>query len=246
MSADHYRVLLDFDALMDTRLATLASIDESLANEVGQTEEYYNRYSDKLSQINEQIDDKVFADRYLKRNKDILQYCLSTDVLQLITLGFNSMMPSIHRGIIPKDVRVVINFYPYRLSKTEMRLIEDMVLQHLPYEVSVESIYLDIYNLTPSNLALNYKEWYTYDIEGWVDLHQKVLLSRPITSVNVILPKLSTSGNDPLAESFDVDPFSARELLFKPYINLNYIDLKYFTYNHKFVEHLKKVGFLEE
>lgn len=243
MNNESYRVLVDIDALLDTRLATLATIDPDLANEVGQSTKYLDRYSDYLSQIDERVNDEIFKDRYIKRNKDVLKYALSTDILQMISLGFRTMLPEVYRGIVPKDVRLCINVYPYRLTPDEMRLIGDTVMFHLPYEVEVDVIYTDLYNLSPLQVSNKYKEWYTYNIEPWLAIHQTSLLQSPMTSVNIILPKLSTSGNDPLAESFDIDVFSARELLFKTYLNLNFLELRFFTYNHGLTEHLSDSGF---
>lgn len=243
---DSYKILVELDALLDTRLATLASIDIELADEIGSSVEYYTRYSDVMSQVDGRVDDKVFADRYLKRNVDILQNALMTDVVHLIAMGLESMMDKVHRGILPKDVRVHINYYPYKLDKHVRELMEAAVLNHIPYEVAVEMVHIDLYNLTPNTVRAKYKEMYVYDIEPWLEIHKNNVLEKPMTEVQIVLPKLSTSGNDPKADSFDMEPFMARELLFKPYLSLNYIDLGYFTYNHGFTEHIRNSGFYDK
>lgn len=242
---DSYKILVELDALLDTRLGTLASIDIDIANEIGQSEKYYNRYSDVMSQIDSRIDDKVFRDRYLKRNVSVLQNSLMTDVIHLVCIGLESMMDNVHRGILPKDVRVHINTYPYKIERNLKDLLEAAVLNHIPYEVAVSTVSIDYYNLTPGNLKANYRELYIYDIEPWIEIHKNTILDSPMTDIQIVLPKLSTSGNDPTADSFDMEPFLARELLFKPYLSLNYIDLKYFTYNHGFTEHIRKSGFYD-
>lgn len=242
---ENYKVLVDLDAILDTRLATLATVDETIANDIGQSEAYLNRYCDNFSVLDPKVDDGVFKDRYLKRNADILKYALMTDVLHLLCIGFNDMLPSIQRGISPKDTVLDVNIYPYVLDSRTKELIEAAILHHIPFEIEVKLVYIDMYNLSPTYLKTAYKEWYVYNIEPWLALHQDELLKRPITSLQVVLPKLSTSGNDPKAESFDMDPFKARELLFKPIINLNYIDLRFFTYNHGFTEYIRGSGFFE-
>lgn len=242
---ESYKVLADLDAILDTRLATLATVNEDVANELGQSEKYFNRYSDYFSQLDTQIDDKVYRDRYLKRNSSILKYALMTDVIHLLCMGFHDMIPSIQRGISPKDTVLEINIYPYVLDERTKELIEAAILHHIPYEITVRLVYIDMHSLSPSYLKGTYDEWYTYDIEPWLVMHQEALLKKPITSVQIVLPKLSTSGNDPQAESFDIDPFKARELLFKTTLSLNYIDLKFFTYNHGFTEYIRKSGFFE-
>lgn len=241
--ADSYRILVDLDALLDTRLATLATMDVELANKVGQSLEYYNRYSDDLSLIDPNVNSNEFKDRYLKRNETILSYALMTDVLHLVCLGLQSMLDNIQRGISPRDTRVEINTAEYRLSQSQRKYIEAAVLHHIPFEVDVKLVSLGLYNLNPAYLRTNYKEWYTYNIEPWLVIHEQDILAKPSTEVQIVLPKLSTSGNDPLAESFEIDPWLARELLFKPHLSLNYVDLRFFTYNHQFSEHLIKTGF---
>lgn len=240
--SESYKILVDLDALLDTRLATLASIDVELANTVGQSEAYYHRFTDKLSLIDERIDDDLFGDRYLKRQEGILDYALATDVVHLISMGLNDMMPNVYRGIVPKDVRLIVNTYPYRIPQSRRDSLQAAILHHIPYEVTVEMVHIGTPNLTPATLGGTYDEWYVYNIEPWLAMHTNALLTRPVTKMNIILPKLSTSGNDPQAESFDVEPFKARELLFKPYMNLNYVDLKFFSYNHAFALHLKEKG----
>lgn len=240
-----YKVLVDLDAILDTRLATLASIDMDIANEVGQSPAYLNRYCDYLSKVDKRIDDKHFRDRYLKRNASILPFSLMTDVIHLLCIGFKDMLPAIYRGISPKDTSLEVNTYPYKLDEKTKQLIEAAILYHIPYEIAVKMVYIDNYALTPQLLRSTYQEWYTYDIEPWIVIHTEAILARPFTKVQIVLPKLSTSGNDPQAESFGIDPFKARELLFKPSMSLNYIDLKFFTYNHEFTDYLHQSGFFD-
>lgn len=246
MSRENYRVLVELDAILDTRLATLGTIDVDLANDLGQSEAYFNRYCDNFSLLDARADDDVFKKRYLHRTAEILQYALMTDVLHLLCIGFNDMLPSIERGISPKDTALEVNMYPYVLDARTKELIEAAILHHIPYEIPVRLVYIDMYQLSPRYLADSYDEWYLYNIEPWLAVHQEEILRRPITKVQIVLPKLSTSGNDPLAESFDMEPFKARELIFKPMMSLNYIDLKYFSYNHGFTEYVRSSGFFDK
>ena len=240
MSTEVYRVLVDLDALMDTRLAVLASIDRDIANEIGLNPLYIERTSDQFSKLHSGICDVTYRDRYLKRTADIVPDMMMTDLVFIIAHGFLRMSEAIHRGISPAKNELVINTHPYKLTDTVIQYLITGVQAHLPEYVTVRQVDHSPWSLHSKAMTDTYNEWYTYDLEGWMGIQQADIVKRPLGKFPILSPRISTSGQDMVSEKFDIDPWYARELVLAECFQAHFIAPVFFSYNHGFVEHVAK------
>lgn len=230
MQRDGYKVLVDLDAILDTRLGALGVVDQEIALDIGQSRGYATRETDKFSDIDKRLDDAKYKDVYLKRGMDVLKMSIMTDIPYQIGIGVRELIPQLDNGLIQGSIEVHINTYPFKLSSEISRLIAQGVKKYIPDPVSVSSVYIDLYSLTPKKMSMKYDEWFAYDIDQWMDFHKGEIIAGVMKNMLVTLPRLSTTGVMP--EDSEMDPFSAKELVFSSFFKCVCIHGCYYSYNH--------------
>lgn len=225
-----YSILVDLDAILDTRLGTLGVLDEGIGKKMSLSRLYVERETDVFSKIDPNVDDSKYNDLYLKRNENTLRLSVMTDIPYQLGIGLRSLIPQVNNGLIDGNIEIVINTYPYKLSSDIKRLIARGVKMYIEDPVRVVSKYIDVYALTPNSIKDTYDEWYAYDIDQWLAIHQTEILTCKMKKVMITLPRISTSGQMP--DNPEVDPFSAKELVFSSFFKLVHINASYYTYNH--------------
>lgn len=234
MERDGYKVLVDLDTILDTRLGTVGLLDLDIGQSLATNRDYVSRETDMLSKIDPRIDDKLFRDRYLKRNEMTLSKSVMTDIPYHLGLGMEELVKSNDIGLIKGAVEIHINVYPYVLTEDVRRLISLGLKQYIPDPVRVSTVYTDPYGLSPGVLKSKYDEWYAYDIDQWLGIHQDKILTSILKSFIITLPRLSTTGVIP--EDVDIDPWSAKELVFSEFFRMVHINASYYTYNYEMTE----------
>lgn len=234
MERNGYKVLVDLDTILDTRLGTLGTIDLSVAQDIAISRAYVTRESDVMSEVDARVDDQVYRDRYLKRNETTLAKSVMTDIPYQLGLGMEELVKSSDIGLIKGTIEIHLNVYPFKLSSDVRRLIASGLKQYIPDPVRVIAVDLDPYSLTPGLIKSKYDEWYAYDIDQWVSIHQDKILTRMLKSVIITLPRLSTTGTVPV--NADIDPWSAKELVFSEFFRMVHINASYYTYNYEMTE----------
>lgn len=122
-----HNLYLNFDSLYDTRLGTVALIDDAIAEQLINDDNYRIRISDEFSYIVPGWDDKLFAAEYAKRDIATLLLAPMTELL----MQFNKVIEeasSSYAVILGEEVErpvVYVNIHPYVLTEAE---IEDFRL----------------------------------------------------------------------------------------------------------------------
>ena len=230
MQRDGYKVLVDLDAILDTRLGALGIVDQEVALEIGQSRNYVTRETDKFSDLDKRIDDVAYRDVYLKRGHDVLKMSIMTDIPYQVGIGVRGIIPHLDSGLIKGQIEIHINTYPLKLSNEISGLIAQGVKKYIPDPVMVSCVHIDLYSLTPKKMSSKYDEWFAYDIDQWMDFHKGEILSGVMKHMVVTLPRLSTTGLMP--EDEEMDPFSAKELIFSSFFKCVCIHGCYYSYNH--------------
>lgn len=234
MTMSPYRVLVGLDEILDTRFGTLSKIDLLAARELVKKKEYSTRVFDLFESMDARFSDKVFKDLYLKRNEETLSRSLMTDIPLIVGVGLKEVSPMFERGILEGNIEVVVNTYPYVLEDSVHKLLEAALSSFVPVDADIKIIHQDLYKLTPGVLGGVYKEWYCYDLEPWLQIHQKELLSSPMVNTKVVLAKIATSGQMPEVDDEVRCPFRARELIMRQWMDIHYIDVSAFSVNPEF------------
>ena len=186
----------ELDAWFDTTIATLGVIDSRRAIELVQSKHYTYRLFNEF----DGIDPEVFQDRWAKRDREILELAQVTRVPGLFGDFIQRSRVSDHTTPFQNDLELVMNFYPYKLNKEEVRIICQRIIDSFPVPFKIRPVFLDVTQVNPlyirrhiDVLALyTFNEWLTHHItnEDFVKypcyekmLHAPLLFPRKITGM---------------------------------------------------------------
>lgn len=190
----NYKVLVDLDSLLDTRLSLLFDMctNSDELTELLHTGKYQNRTTDdfKLS-----CTDEVFADKYINRTKDLLTNATITSVVGFIENYINNTVAS----ELPDEVihtTVVVNTHPYDLDDDEHVNIILAMATKTHNNTDVTTIHKSPRELTPEYLSKNATVLIMYNFTHWLETHcvSGALMKTPLPGLETIVPLLLTGA----------------------------------------------------
>lgn len=190
------RLMVELDALQDTRIATLAILNPSYASKV-LSGNYTRRHSDEFHLDAPGLTEEAYKEAYAKRDVTTLQNSLPTPVVFLLS----DTVKDIERDIIIghpvyNDVVVDVNTYPYQLTAEEQYLIADAVKENSSLVCKVQCVYIPYKTLTTEYIRnaeygaliiYNFRQWLYESLEGYSDKPNGV------PDVSLIVPALLDS-----------------------------------------------------
>lgn len=229
------KILVTLDALLDTRIGTIAEFDQELAFHILTNENYHGReYDGFLSYPH-----NAFKARYKDRTEETLKHSTLTGMnflLQHITnlISLDASKQPFHSG-----PEVIINFYPYQLDKEIEDRIKAAINMRMPL-VPISSINLSDENLTTEYIKENITLFISYDITHWLELNLEKLIKNPLNDLTIYTPKIyhsDLSTTEKLKELEEAennlgDPLDVLQLMLKRLFNFVMIDVKYFSIFH--------------
>lgn len=162
-------LLIELDAILDTRKGTVAKLYPEVAEDLLYNVGYRKRLSDQLHLIDPRIDEKEYVFAYLKRDIETLDHSKAS----MITSYVNQLIRKIQMiidGNNPyiKEVNVVVNYYPYKLSEEEQHLICSGVSSVMNLDRPVDMVYLEPKEITLDFLReSNIFTYVLYDFDLW-------------------------------------------------------------------------------
>lgn len=216
-------IYVELDALFDTRLACLAKYDDvTLAKAL-------INYTDRKIDDFTGVEYSLFKRDYDNRTKLILKDAGITNTLFFIndfikkTIKLNYATP--HK-LKPK---VIVNTYPYLLSKDETSVIVDSVFLIGDQLADVEVVHMSYEELTPSYLNSQISIMLVYEYYKWLEAQSlnNNLRKTSCPEVTMISPKIYFKPN---TDNVDGDPFAAMEELARPFINLKLMPIGLFCH----------------
>lgn len=215
-------IYIDFDALFDTRITLLSSINEDIAVKV-----FNNDYDRRTSDIFDIIPYSVFNTYYENRNKNILLYSLPTfiyKVLETITLDFYSNLKN-------KEVELqtlYVNTFPYTFNQEELDRFK-ITFENYIKNVTVEFISHSDYDLTPAILD-SYKIGNIVKYNGidWLEQQNRLLniVDNPMLNKNLYVPALI---NFKLNTKVTKEIFKTISKSLGIFINVHFTDIIYWN-----------------
>lgn len=215
-------IYIDFDALFDTRITLLSSINEDIAVKV-----FNNDYDRRTSDIFDIIPYSVFNTYYENRNKNILLYSLPTfiyKVLETITLDFYSNLKN-------KEVELqtlYVNTFPYTFNQEELDRFK-VTFENYIKNVTVEFISHSDYDLTPAILD-SYKIGNIVKYNGidWLEQQNRLLniVDNPMLNKNLYVPALI---NFKLNTKVTKEIFKTISKSLGIFINVHFTDIIYWN-----------------
>lgn len=227
------KILVDLDAILDTRLAMANRIEPGLAIKLLGTN-WDERTTDKLIWETGNISEVDYKQAYGRRTYDILPESFATPILKYITAIFHDEMSSLDIEKGDMDFTLVVNIFPYYLSKDEVDEIAHTVKVATNLIATVELDSMDPRTLTSDYLTgASYTHYVTFEIIRWLKDHHRQVVLNPAPRLTVIGPmvrehELTSLTAEEVELSGVITPWEAQEQTFSMYLMLRFIGMEFF------------------
>lgn len=234
-------LLFSLDLLLDTRLATLSSIDSAIAASIMSDPEKHKKYR---TRINDQftsfgLEKDQFSTAYRKRNVDTLKKSRPTRLLfEMSTIGQQLIKKSLMEPHNVEDIEFHINFYPYyELTEHEREAIIGAVKSRIQDVILIKGVYVPEKKITSNYIQssgltglffYDFSEWANAQYGPHVPTHE--IMQMPSMSVYTTVSFNDLVGlkdviefkND---EGQSCDPIMGLHGMFAPYFYLESLDM---------------------
>lgn len=225
------RILVDMDALLDTRLGVLMQMDHG---ETALTLGYRTRTSDRWAEMGLTVDQADYDRRYQARDVMTLAASRPTNVAYLLNQITEYLSQLRLNAPMYETCEVIINTYPYHLDDETQKAICLSVGSWISMESSVSCIRRSAREVSPSWLLENAEGYVVYDFNHWLTQNEKALGSTRLPRNLILAPSLywnETPESDQVEvdELGKVNPFAALELALVEYLGLHFQPVAYFS-----------------
>lgn len=230
-------LLVELDALQDTRLGTIALLDPEAACRLVLDERYYKRTTDDFSSMCD-ITRERFREAYLKRDVETLKHSRLTTAIGLVRAACTALENRIHDTPYVEDISIDINMWPYKLSSTEAEEIATAVGIHVGLPEVIHAVNIPMVELTPVFCRASYTGMIMYHLNDWLGLQAELFKQMQLPRVTVVAPELFHDKElQPSDYDSDADlkpykqmsPFRLTELAFTEWIGMELVPAEVFS-----------------
>lgn len=235
-------ILAELDVLLDTRMGTLATIDEKLIS-LAIKNGYHNRLTDTWSYLNLNVDQDDYKKRYDDRGLEVLSMSKPTAILEAVNLMLNKLAQRAINTPLNGIPELHVNTYPYLFEEHVKEQIINAVMYYLPMDIEVKTTYISPDDLTPDVIRKEFSGIIMYDFDTWLKLNQKRIGKTKLHDITFIVPALHYNGVIPtsselqeVAKELNLDKatsnttFAAVEASLIEFIHLIMVDVKNFSF----------------
>ena len=221
----------EIDAILDTRLGTLAKMGRSIALEV-----LKGNYLDRVHDCFPGVDNKLFKETYDKRDKETIALSMATPVMKIMgefcldTIQGNNSSPFVKQPVI------TINEYPYVLTDKERNLILTAAKIRTKNLAEIKFVNMSPAQITPRFLKKDVSIFAIYDYITWLDTQaeNKVFSKESCPTVVMLTPfmpaSINKNGEELSKVEFKLEEWQKHmEMLARPFIDLQLISPKAFS-----------------
>lgn len=185
MSQKSQRVLIQLDALLDTRVGTAYRMGAKDIDWVS----YFDRTHSKVWEFFG-LEEEAFKQTYLKRNLETLELSMATELYRQLSYVMRNKLVLATGSPLHERPEIVINYWPYNLSSATVELFKQAVVETLSdiARMRVNAVYVAPERLTPKYLKDNYTDYVLYDLSEWLELAGPHFADCPIPDVAVCYP----------------------------------------------------------
>lgn len=212
-------VLVELDALLDTRIATVARLYPQQAAKL-LNQHYRNRPSDQFKILIPELDEDAYASAYAGRDTDTLAAARPTDMVIILSDIVDDLVTQIATGSpLVNSLSVEVNTYPYKLTSEEMDELSKAVSELTGIVVPVTAVYIPYESLDYDVIRANkYSVMVLYNYQDWFSKSHRKYTTRPVgcPDVTIVAPALVVNGADlreeqkfTLPNGRVMDPFDA-------------------------------------
>ena len=222
-------IYVELDCLLDTRLGTVARINPDIAEKLLE-----NDYTKRRSDVFEGIALAEYKEAYANRDVDTLLRSAPTACLNL----FHHLIEGVEKnpGIQPERTKkeLIVNCYPYDLTHPEQEELVNCIAVWIQNLIPVSLIHRKMEDCSPAFFKGVYSQLLMYNFSQWMEYHAPSFENYKMPTVTCFTPQVFIDKN-PTDEELDkitkesADPFRATEFCACVYLELKFIDVKYFS-----------------
>lgn len=232
-------VHVELDALLDTRIATVARIRPKQAAKLLHPD-YRARHSDQFSKLVMGLTDEEYQQAYRKRGFETLQLARPTDIVVVLSDIVKDLQSQLDNGSpIVQSVKVEVNYWPYDLTFEEVEEFRVAVKELCQIMADVEMVSLPLGSLNYEWIrASKYSVMVIYNWQEWFLEAHRGYTERPVgcPRVTMIAPALVVDSNELrsdkkfyLPNGRYVDPFDATTMNSADLIGFNFLAASAFS-----------------
>jgi hypothetical protein len=233
MNDDGYDIMVEIDALLDTRVGSIARLSDEAAAKTFEDMRYYTRENDDFESftgLTKAVTDKAYAER---DSETLASSIMTQMVLQLDEIAKSIYFDGMARHI-KQDFKIEINLYPYEIRNDEAAAIAAAVKSKLTVDVPVMCVYLKPEEVSPSRLRASYSGIILYNFQTWLTANAKAIERSYFPRVTVLAPRLYVDKVPPeelkrLKEHDGATPFTIAKLGFAPHFTLIFMHASVFS-----------------
>lgn len=222
-------ILIPLDVILDTRIATIALMNETKAIEILKSG-YHKRRSDFFKGI----DKKEFDLKYSQRNEATLAKAQCTNIVYVLKDMIEQFLNQAISSHKQSKIIVTINTYPYEIAKESRSLILSAISVWLGEMCELSSIHISDKDLSPDFIKNRYDVLFMYHYAHWLEYHTENFKKTSINTSNLYVPAISFEQDitDQVIEKLkkeSMHPLEALKLLTAPFVNIEPIDVSAFS-----------------
>lgn len=224
------KLLLDIEALLDTRLGLLRQFGEEIALAVAQNPDYYARERDDWSVLTDgAVTTEAFNEAWEARDGTVLRASHQTGIHQFLDHLVGMYWQNLAEGLVEDDFVLVVNTHPYTLDTAEQNELAGILQHTLMPSIQVEFVRYSLSELTPMVLSEHFDALILYEMARWVRIQGFNFPKCPCKGLDVIGPRLwdkDPSGLTLEQKKMDIQKF---QLLMLEWLPIDFIDPEYFS-----------------
>jgi len=182
-------ILVELDALLDTRLPTMGLISPQAAIDASQDERYFNRLIDDFTEVNG-IGKDAFRQVYAKRDADVVRASVITEIPFILHELVLNLEAEARDTPFVSRVKVEVNIFPYEFDEEEKDLIALAVMSRCGIETEVRCVRIAPQHLTPQFCKGRYSGLILYNFRDWMEHHLEGFKQVKMPRVSVLAPAL--------------------------------------------------------
>lgn len=218
-------VLIELDALLDTRLATIASMGDDMLESV-----LKSNYHQRLMDYFPGIDNEMFLQRYANRDKAILENALITPMGQMLKEFTYSTLKQMINTPYHYQPKIMLNVHPYKLTEAEITVLIEMIINLTNGKADVQVVDVGYEDITPSYVKKHISIMAIYDCYSWLEIHSQNEKFKRVTCPEVTLLGPAIYFKKPERQPDNtLEAFEAMQTLASPLIGLRLLPVENFS-----------------
>lgn len=225
-------IYVELDALLDTRIATIAMLDGAAAERAIMNPAYHTRDQDLFHDICG-IDDELYKAAYEMRDVETLKHATLTHFPLLLTQIVREVEEQATLVPLPDSFHLEVNLWPYQLNEEERNLIELAVQRHSGLQTMVQSVFIPPHELMPAMIKERYPIVIMYNFNQWLAIQPSLFTHSKLPQTTFIAPRIHHDApvdeTSPELKDFVIhDPYLRTAKFLSIFMNLEFVPIQEF------------------